>query len=209
MQPSDLPVDMFQKHSAKLFHTTGITLAISQSAHATASKAVELAKQAGWLLSFDVNYRAKLWTPQGAREGCEAIMQQADILFIPLRDAKLIYGYADDSSPEMVLGMLSQRFPKAVVVMTMSNQGSMAKDDSGVYSQGIFPADEVGRLGGGDAFSAGFLYSYLQSREASLALCYGAAVAALKYSITGDFPLVNKQEVETLVVQGAKTGLVR
>jgi 2-dehydro-3-deoxygluconokinase len=209
MQPSDLPTPLFQKDKAKLFHTTGITLAISQSAAATALKAVELAKRAGWLVSFDVNYRAKLWTPKEAREGCEAIMQQADILFTPLRDAQLIYEFADDASPDEVLEMLTQRFPEAVIVMTMSNKGAMAKDSSGVYSQGIFPAEEVGRLGGGDAFSAGFLYSYLKSRETSLALCYGAAVAALKYSITGDFPLVNKQEVEMLVMQGAKTGLVR
>ncbi len=209
MQPSDLPVDLFKAGNAKLFHTSGITLAISQSAHATATKAVELAKKANWLVSFDVNYRAKLWTPQEARAGCEAIMQQADILFIPLRDAKLIYEYAEDSSPETILEMLAQRFPNAVVVMTMSSKGSMAKDYSGVYSHGIFPAEEVGRLGGGDAFSAGFLYNYLLNKDVQVALRWGAAVAALKYSITGDFPLVNRQEVENLVNQGIKTGLLR
>jgi 2-dehydro-3-deoxygluconokinase len=64
MQPSDLPIYLFTQGNAKLFHTTGITLALSESAKATATKALELAKNAGWRVSFDVNYRAKLWTPK-------------------------------------------------------------------------------------------------------------------------------------------------
>jgi 2-dehydro-3-deoxygluconokinase len=209
MQPSDLPLDVFKKDTAKLFHTTGITLAISQSAHATATKAVELAKKAGWLVSFDVNYRRKLWTPQEAREGCENVAQQADILFIPLRDAKIIYGLGEDSSPETVLEFLAKRFPKAVIAMTMSAQGALVFAAGKVYQQDAFKAEEVGRLGGGDAFSAGFLYGYLTFKDIALALRWGAAVAALKYSIPGDFPLIEKHEAEALVNQSAMTGISR
>lgn len=207
MTPQDLP-EIFEPAKARLFHTSGITLAISSSAKETASLAVEKAKAAGWLVSFDVNYRAKLWTPAQARAGCESVMQQADILFIPLRDARLIYERTD-ASPEAVLSWLAQRFPEALVVMTMSAQGSMAISKGQAYAQGTFHAEEVGRLGGGDAFAAGFLYQYLSTKDVAAALRWGAAVAALKYSITGDFPLVSKPEVEALVHQGAKTDLAR
>jgi 2-dehydro-3-deoxygluconokinase len=209
MQPSDLPTDLFQQGHAKLFHTTGITLAISQGAKATATRALGLAKQAGWRVSFDVNYRAKLWTPQEARAGCEPFMQQADIIFIPLRDARIIYELAEDISPDAVLTGLSKNYPNATIVMTMSAKGAMAVSATIFYQQDAFKAEEVGRLGGGDAFSAGFLYAYLTLNDVALALRWGAAVAALKYSIPGDFPLVTKREVEALVGQGSRVGLSR
>jgi 2-dehydro-3-deoxygluconokinase len=209
MQPNELPVTVFQKDSAKLFHTTGITLAISQNARATATKAVELAKQAGWLVSFDVNYRRKLWSPEEAKDGCEGITRQADILFIPLRDAKTMYGLSENSSPESVLEFLVNRFPKAVIAMTMSVKGALAFADGKTYQQDAFKAEEVGRLGGGDSFSAGFLYGYLSNGDIGGALRWGAAVAALKYSITGDFPLIEKHEAEALVNQKMSTGISR
>jgi 2-dehydro-3-deoxygluconokinase len=209
MQPSDLRLELFQKDKAKLFHTTGITLAISQGANATATKAVELAKKAGWFVSFDVNYRRKLWTPEEAKEGCEAVAGQADILFIPLRDAKVMYGLDEGSSPEAVLDFLAKRFPKAVIAMTMSAKGALVFANGKTYQQDAFKAEEVGRLGGGDAFSAGFLYGYLTTKDMVRSLRWGAAVAALKYSIPGDFPLIEKHEAEALVNQGSKTGITR
>lgn len=209
IQPSDLPVELFKAGNAKLFHTSGITLAISDSAKETAMKALELAKVAKWQVSFDVNYRAKLWTPQEARGACEPFMRQADLIFIPLRDAKTIFELSDDVSPDSVLKMLGELYPQTTVVMTMSAKGALAFAKGNVYQQDAFKAEEVGRLGGGDSFSAGYLYSHLSNSDIQTNLRWGAAVAALKYSITGDFPLVNKQEVETLVNQGAKTGLVR
>lgn len=209
MQPGELPTDLFKEGNAKLFHTTGITLAISGSANATATKALELAKNAGWHVSFDVNYRAKLWAPREARAGCEPFMRQADIIFVPLRDAKIIFELAEDSSPGSVLKMLSERYPNATIAMTMSAKGAVAFYNNSVYQQDAFKAEEVGRLGGGDAFSAGFLYAYLTFNDIALALRWGAAVAALKYSITGDFPLIEKREVEGLVNQKVSTGIVR
>jgi 2-dehydro-3-deoxygluconokinase len=209
MQPSDLPIDLFKQDNAKLFHTTGITLAISQHAHKTATKAAELAKGAGWLVSFDVNYRGKLWSPREAREGCENIAQQSDILFIPLRDAKAMYGLNEDANPDSVLEFLVKRFPKAVIAMTMSAKGALAFADGKIFQQAAFKAEEVGRLGGGDSFSAGFLYGYLLDGNLERALRWGAAVAALKYSIPGDFPLIEKREAEALVNQTLSTSIAR
>jgi 2-dehydro-3-deoxygluconokinase len=135
--------------------------------------------------------------------------RQADIIFIPLRDAKIIFELGEDGGSDEVLQMLSEHYPNATTVMTMSAKGAMASSNNSVYQQDAFKAEEVGRLGGGDAFSAGFLYAYLTVNDVALGLRWGAAVAALKYSIPGDFPLVEKREVEALVNQKISTGIIR
>ena len=79
--------------------------------------------------------------------------------------------------------------------------------------QQIFEAAEVGRVGGGDSFSAGFLYGWLSGdgTEPRLprALRYGAALAALKYTVTGDMPLVDLADVHQLAETGKTARLVR
>jgi sugar/nucleoside kinase (ribokinase family) len=93
-------------------------------------------------------------------------------------------------------------------VVTLGKEGAIACEPPGqTFHQPVFPAEEVGRLGGGDAFAAGFLYAYLTATAASqrlpTALRWGAALAALKYTVRGDIPLVERHEVEALLDQGA------
>ncbi len=198
MQPDDLPVELFRAGKAKLFHTTGITLGISESAAHTAHVAAELARAAQMQISFDVNYRAKLWAPQAAQARCTEFMQLADILFLPIRDARTVWGI-EDSADEEVVKSLAQRFPQRLIVMTLGERGAIAIDREGkVYRQSAFPTSEVERLGTGDAFSAGFLASYLEHRDIQLALRWACASASLKYTISGDLPLFTYDEVACL-----------
>jgi 2-dehydro-3-deoxygluconokinase len=211
MQPDDLPAELFQPGRARLLHVTGITLAIGEGAAATAAHALRLAREAGWAVSFDVNYRGKLWSPEAARAGCEPFMQAADVLFVPAGDARTIYEL--DGDPETMITTLSQRYPQAVIVMTLGADGALARTpDGATHHQPAFPAGEVDRIGGGDAFSAGFLYGWLLAEsdheQIPLALQWGAAVAALKYTIPGDLPLVDRDEVAALV-GGSATRLAR
>lgn len=208
MLPEHLPGDLFQPDGARLLHLTGITLAISEQAYATAQRVRELAKAAGWLFSFDVNFRGKLWSPEQARAGCEPFMQAADVIFLPLRDALLLYDYADDMSASDVINDLGSRYPQATVVMTLGEGGSLARAQDGhIQHQGAYTAAVVCRLGRGDAFTAGFLYRWLtDADDLPLALRYGAAMAALKFSMTGDMPLVEPGEVRALVERGGAAG---
>ena len=212
MQPSDLPKEFFQKNQARLLHLTGITLAIGEKASQTAQQALNLAKEAGWLVSFDVNYRSKLWTPEEAVKSCEVFMQAVDIIFIPFGDAKRLYQADDD--PQEALRQLRIQYPHATIVMTLGANGAIGGGpEGGIHHQAVFPAEEVGRVGGGDAFSAGFLYGYLTAQDASerlpFALKWGAATAALKYTIPGDVPLVDFEEVQALVRNDSTSSLVR
>lgn len=208
MLPEHLPTSIFQPDAGQLLHLTGITLALSPSAYETAQQAMKLAKAAGWRLSFDVNYRGKLWSMDTARAGCEPFMQAADILFMPLRDAKAMFKLGASMSAEDVMGELHQRYPQATLVMTLGADGAIASGADGVtVRQAAFPAAAVCRLGRGDAFTAGFLYRWLaDANDLPMALRYGTAMAALKYGITGDMPLISPDEVQAVVASGGGTG---
>jgi 2-dehydro-3-deoxygluconokinase len=198
MQPSDLPSALFASGNAKWFHTTGITLGISTLARQTAMSAATMAKQAGWLVAFDVNFRAKLWSAQDAYTACMEILPLCDLLFLPIRDAESIFAVGV-KNPEAALEGLKQYAPESTIVMTLGAEGSIACDASGkVYRQSAIPTTEVERLGSGDAFSAGFLNRYLVTGDISEGLRWATAMASLKYTIPGDLPLVQRHEVESL-----------
>jgi 2-dehydro-3-deoxygluconokinase len=208
MCPEELPEDLFHPDGARLLHLTGITPALGPRIAATAQHALHLAKRAGWLVSFDINYRRQLWEPTTACQGCAPFARVADILFVPRGDACELFDIDPALQPERILAGVVERYPQATVVLTLGKDGAMACEPQGeILRQPAFPAQEVERLGGGDAFAAGFLYGYLTTAESRdrlpQALCWGAALAALKYSIRGDAPIVERHEVETLVVQGA------
>lgn len=211
MDVSDLPDELFQQGQSKVLHITGITLAISPSAANSVMRAIEMAKTVGWQISFDVNYRSKLWSADEARTGCDACLVVADIIFFPLRDAQLLFDFPETMSIADVLKNLHLRYPQATIVMSHGASGSMACSPTGdIVSENAFEVAGKYRIGAGDSFSAGFLYSYT-CREDTLksALTWGNAVAALKFSIPGDMPLIDKEHVETLVQKESYKQMIR
>ncbi len=207
MQPVDLPQRLFAPGRARLLHLTGITLAISPSAAQTALAAMRRAKEAGWRISFDSNYRSKLWSGAEAAAGCHPALSLADVIFCPLGDYHTLYGA---QNADAALAALSRRYPQALIVMTLGADGAQALSPAGEKRrQPAILAGEVGRIGGGDAFAAGFLYAWLTYDDVALALKWGAAMSALKYTIPGDLPLVDYAEVAALVAGAAGGGLIR
>lgn len=207
MQSSELPITLFESKQSKLLHLSGITLAIGKNVAQTALEAAILAKKAGQLLSFDINYRALLSSPEQAVNDCHEIASMADILFLPLRDAMSLYHAPNN--PQDAVKTLSERYPQAIIVMTLSTNGAIAKADDEIIRQAAFPAEEVGRLGGGDAFVAGFLYAYLNNLDIAHALRWGTAAAAYKYSVAGDIPILDKEKISHMVNNGQVGNLLR
>lgn len=202
IQPEDLPADLFAPNHARLLHLTGITPALSSTAAATARAALDKAQAAGWRVSFDLNYRATLWKVEAAREGCAPFLQAADLIFIAQRDMQLFYG---------TLEALRRLNPRALIVVTLGAEGAMASSPTGeTWQQSAFPVEAVSRIGGGDAFVAGFLYGYLNDSDLPRALRWGAAAAALKYSLPGDMPLIERAEAQRMVDNAhIHNGLIR
>ncbi len=221
MQRDDLPADFFKPDTGRVLHLTGITPAVSPLAAATAFHALELAKKAGWAFSFDLNYRARLWTPEQARAGCDSFARAADLLIAPVRDARLIYDLPASASPDAVLEFLQNQYPQAIVVLTLGKEGALGRAPGGeILRHPVFSAAEVGRIGGGDAFAAGLLYGFLNGNDdkkflperLAQALRWGTAVAALKYSTPGDMPVISREEAAKLVASdstGSAPGVFR
>lgn len=205
--PSEIPQQLFQNNQAKLLHLSGITLAIGENAAETTYKAAELAKQAGFLLSFDINYRSLLWSSQEAVEACHDLASMADIIFLPLRDAVSLYGTPDN--PRNAVTAMSQKYAQASIVMTLGANGAIAKKGDSIIQQDAFPAEEVGRLGGGDAFVAGFLHAYLKNSNLAESLKWGTASAAYKYSVVGDIPLLDHDHISKMVNDNQSASLLR
>ena len=207
VQPADLPEDLFKADMSRLFHVTGITLAISDSARTTALEAMRRGKDLGWQVSFDTNYRSTLWTGERAAAKCDEAMALADIVFCPLGDCQALYG---DALPDEALAVLASKYPETLIVMTLGKDGAAAvRPDGELFQQSAILAGEVGRIGGGDAFAAGFLYAWLTYEDVALALKWGVAMSSHKYTIPGDLPLVDYEEVASLVAGSTGGGLIR
>ncbi|MBK8025312.1 MAG: sugar kinase [Chloroflexi bacterium] len=202
MRPEHLPADLFAPGKARLFHTCGITAAIGDDAAATAAEAIRLAKAAGWLVSFDFNYRANLWSAEAARQGCDPLAAQADVVFIPLRDAVKLFGTDADPTGEGALNALHTRYPGAIVVVTLAANGAAAMTPDGqILRRPAVEVTPIARLGTGDSFVAGFLYGWL-TEGIEAALPWGTAAAAWKMTLPGDMGLLDRAGVADLVKGG-------
>jgi 2-dehydro-3-deoxygluconokinase len=198
-EAKDLPVDLFQPGRAKWLLVTGISMAVSETACRMIEQAIELALKAGWRIAFDVNYRALLCSRDRARTLFDPVVKKADLVFVAHRDAVGIWNHGTADDPERTLReMLAMRGGKTTV-MTLGRDGAIAGCDQEVRRQSIEPVEPIGRLGGGDAFSAGFLHAWLDEESIERALRWATTVARLKYSIPGDLPLIELAEVLKLM----------
>ena len=205
----DLPADFFVPQKSKWLHVTGISLWLGQTTRELITEAVKLARSAGWQISFDVNHRALLCSAERAHSFCDSLFESADLVFLPRRDAIQLWNLESKDSDERMISQLVEMRSGRTTVMTLGSRGAIAADATSCTSQSIQPVEPIGRLGGGDAFSAGFLSAWLEQRDLKRALSWATATARLKYSITGDLPLISRTEVESIVCGQATETLVR
>ncbi|MFW9810306.1 MAG: PfkB family carbohydrate kinase, partial [Candidatus Thorarchaeota archaeon] len=197
----------------KLFHTSGITPALSKSCAEATSEALKIAQEQGAKVSYDVNYRGKLWTPKEAQKFTEPASENIDILITTEEDTKVAYGI-EGKDYEDVAAKLTDKFGFEVVVITVRETPSVLQNkwsvfayaDGKVYRSPVYDVEVIDRLGGGDSCSAGFIYGYLKLKDLQKAVDFGSAFSALKHSVPGDLAFVYKSEVEKLI-QGRERGL--
>lgn len=179
----------------RLIHLTGITPALSRSALATVEDVVRNAKAGGVEVSFDVNYRAKLWSVDQAARALGALIETVDILICSHRDAIVLFDC--DRDPFLAIRQLANRTSAERVVLTRGDQGAMASDGSSVYEEAALPVAVVDRMGAGDAFAAGVLHGVL-SDDIQMGLRYGTVLGSLALSQFGDMVTTNLDEVAAL-----------
>jgi 2-dehydro-3-deoxygluconokinase len=190
---------------AKWFHTSGITPALGQGAAQVTAEALEVAKQAGCTVSYDLNYRARLWTEEEARKCQEPLMEHIDVLFSTEEDTRKVLGITGEDYRE-VARKLAEKFDFKVVCITLREDVSVLRNrwtaiaytEGKIYDDKTYDVEIVDRVGAGDSFTAGFIYGYLTG-DVEKGVKYGNAYSALKHSIPGDANWNTLREVENLL----------
>jgi 2-dehydro-3-deoxygluconokinase len=188
---------------SKHFHMSGITPALSASASDTTAEALKSAKKAGCTVSYDLNYRKKLWTPADAKKTQEPLMEHVDILITTEEDTNVVFGIKEKDY-EAVAEKLAKTFKFKIVAITLredlsvwrNNWTAIAFQDGKIIRDRTYEVEIVDRVGAGDSFTAGFLYAWLRLKDAEKGVQYGNAFAALKHTIPGDFNWSTLEEVE-------------
>jgi 2-dehydro-3-deoxygluconokinase len=191
-------VDWALVRGARMVHLSGITPALADNLRAVVRRACGEARAAGVPVSFDVNYRSRLWSAKEAREFLVEVLPAVRYLFVGSDDAETVFDLA--GSPEQVLQGLARLAPGATIALTLGEAGSAVLDAGTVRRPSrLYTVTTVDRVGAGDAFAAGFLWRVLQGRAVQAALDAATALAALKCTIWGDIALVRPPELEELM----------
>ncbi|MBQ6319508.1 MAG: sugar kinase [Lachnospiraceae bacterium] len=202
---------------AEWFHFTGITPALGPNLVNICLEACKAAKSKGIKISCDLNYRNKLWTRQQAREAMTKLCEYVDVCISNEEDAKDVFGIEAEGSDitggkldregyKSVAKQLADRFEFEKVAITLRTSISasdndwqgMLYDGSDYYFSKQYHLHIVDRVGGGDSFGAGLIYSLLNGYSSQESIEFAVAASALKHSIEGDFNRVTVEEVQKL-----------
>jgi 2-dehydro-3-deoxygluconokinase len=193
---------------ARVLHITGITAALSASCYELVVEALRRARSAGVTVSFDVNYRAKLWDATTAGERLRPLLAEADILFCKSADAALLFGCAGE--PREQMAALKALTPARAVFCTFGEQGAALLHGDEFVAQPAIAVQIVDRIGSGDAFAAGVLDGLLDGDLSAFSgpalregLRRGVALAAIALSQHGDRVLSSRAELDAVVAQEA------
>lgn len=200
------------------FHWSGTAPALSDSMAATTLEACQAARKHGLMVSCDLNYRRKLWSPDKARRTMTELMQYVDVLIGNEEDSAIVLGVEakgvdvaagslDAERYKEVAGELHQRFGFKYVATTLRESISASEngwscllsDGSQCYLSRKYRIWIVDRVGGGDSFSGGLIYGLLSGMSSQETVEFAAAASCLKHSIHGDFNQVSRDEVLALI----------
>lgn len=203
---------------ADWLHWSGITPAISKKAAELTKVALIAAKKHGVKVSVDLNYRAKLWTPEEAQAVMRDLMQYVDVCIGNEEDAALTLGFVpkglDVTSGKVeiegyktIFKEMAETFNFEMVATSLRESFSASHNGWSIllydgkefhHSKRYEIQPIIDRVGGGDSFSAGLIHGLL-TRKPAQAVEFAAAASALKHTILGDFNLMSEEEVEKLV----------
>lgn len=202
-------IDYSVVDDARMLHLTGITPALSDNVREVFRRFLQRASEKKVPLSFDVNYRSKLWSVDEAVAGIEEACRQASLLFCTRSDASELWGFS--GAPESILHKIAQRFAEnnstKTIILTLGSEGAAQLQNDEYSIEPVFPTEGTIRFGSGDAFAAGYLFAYLEDQLYSdirkergiTPLVFGNALAALKRCIAGDIASITLQELWTLL----------
>lgn len=232
LKPGDIDWDqVFSKDGVRWFHTGGIFCALSETTPLVAQEAMEAAKRAGTIISYDLNYRPSLWKSMGGKAKAQEVNRRIapliDVMLGNEEDFTAALGFSvegldgdhsnlDASSFKKMIVKVVAEFPNlAVIATTLRHAKTATRNDWGAlcYSSGNYfqastreDLEIYDRVGGGDSFASGLIYGFLSGKGPQWAVECGATHGALAMTTPGDTTMATLTEVETAM--NAKTARI-
>ncbi|MCG8512063.1 MAG: sugar kinase, partial [Rhodospirillales bacterium] len=232
LQPGDIDFKrLFAERGARWLHTGGIFTCLSESTRKVAAEALQAANEAGTIVSYDLNFRGKLWSSEEAIATTKPLVQYIDCLIGNEEDFQKVLGYevegTDDSLKELpieqykaMVRKVAKDYPNLKVIGTTLREVLSASENN--WSAILYYAEEdtfyhgpqfdrliiEDRVGGGDGFASGFAYAFLQGKSPQEAVNYGTCHGALLQTTRGDTSQITLAELER-VIGGGGARIVR
>lgn len=226
LAPGDFDWGTVFAGGVRWFHSGGIFSALSETTSQVIVEGMQAAKEAGAIVSFDLNYRAKLWNIRGGQshavEVLNRIVKNVDVLVGNEEDLQLGLGIPgpevekksklDPSAFFDMIDNVTDKHPQVKVVATTLREvhstnrhswSAVAWIDGETYQAPTAQLDVVDRVGGGDGFASGFIYGLLSGQQPGQAVKLGWAHGALLTSTPGDTTMVNVEQVEAFAAGGS------
>jgi 2-dehydro-3-deoxygluconokinase len=181
LTPTDLAAADIPNSS--LLHVTGITPALSTSAHDAVFEAVAIAHSAGIPVSFDLNHRASLWREHPAPV-FRRLAEKSDLVFAGDHEARLLFPEA--ATPLALAHAITELGPTQVVIK-LGEAGCVAVIDGAEYQHDAIPIHAIDTVGAGDAFVAGYLAEYLNALPVESRLATATSLGAFACLNPGDW----------------------
>ena len=200
-----------------VFHFSGITLALSNDLRELLMQMLAYCKEHNIMVSYDSNYRAKLWSLEEAREATLKVLPYVDILSAGILDGEnilLMNCELEDNHEKLkyYYDEITKTYPNIKHIFSSHRDiesSSVNKLQCNYYTDGILYLSNkinidsiVDRVGGGDALSAGIIYSIINNKDPKYVCEFATCASALKHSILGDANLVELSDVERLMYEG-------
>lgn len=199
-----------------LFHISGITAALSQSWQVATLKLIQTAKEKGCKISFDINYRGKLWTQEEAGEFLKQVLPHIDYCSAGSLDARYLLGIDEKNNSENQLmddyQEIQKRYPNITVLYSTKREIISASNNSlsgTIWINKKFYQSKmhqitpiVDRVGGGDAFAAGVLHGLILEMEPQELIDFATAASALKHTVHGDCNPFSVNEIKAFLASG-------
>lgn len=230
MKPADIDFKSVFAKGVRWLHTGGIFTALSDHSAATCKTALQAAKEAGTVVSYDLNFRSKLWKAAEAQAKTKELIQYVDCLIGNEEDFQSVLGFKVDGIDEHNLGALDtsaykkmvekvvKTYPNIKVVGTtlrevksglINNWSAILYVDGTFYESRSFRDLEIeDRVGGGDGFASGFAYGLLNGMTPQECVDLGAAHGALLQTTRGDSSQIDLEEL-THVFKGGSARIKR
>ncbi|RHW63463.1 sugar kinase [Clostridium botulinum] len=202
---------------ADIFHFSGITLAISEEVRKVTLKILKYCKNNNILVSYDSNYRAKMWTLEEAKKATKEILPYINIFSAGILDAENILDMScdledKDEKLNYYYNEITKAYPNIKHIFSSTREIKSVSANSlqcnyytnnKLYSSKKHTFDDIiDRIGAGDALTAGVIYSIINKKSPQYTCEFATACSVLKHSIHGDANLVNVEEVENFISNG-------